>query len=59
MTESENESGEEDPSENLNKRGFPARKRKAKTFGIDDVITIPEKKQQPAVSGCCQLGHGS
>ena len=33
-------------SSGLNKRGFPARKRKVKTFEIDDVISIPVKKQQ-------------
>ena len=33
-------------SSGLNKRGFPARKRKVKTFGIDDVISLPVKKQQ-------------
>ena len=36
----------------LNKRGVPARKRKLKTFEIDDVISIPVKKletvQHPA-----------
>ena len=33
-------------SSQLNKRGVPARKRKVKTFGIDDVISIPVKKHQ-------------
>ena len=33
-------------SSQLNNRGLPARKRKLKTFGIDDVISIPVKKQE-------------
>ena len=45
--------GENDSSETsgistseLNNRGLPARKRKLKTFGIDDVISIPVKKKE-------------
>ena len=41
----ENDSGPNSNSQ-LNKRGFPARKRKVKTFEIDDVISIPVKKPQ-------------
>ena len=42
----ENDSGPNSgtSSSQLNKRGFPARKRKVKTFEIDDVISIPVKK---------------
>ena len=44
----ENDSGPDSgtSSSQLNKRGFPARKRKVKTFEIDDVISIPVKKPQ-------------
>ena len=44
-----NESVSNEETSGLNKRGFPARKRKAKKFDIDDLISLPEKKVKQAV----------
>ena len=49
----------EDPLSNFNTRRLPARKRKAKTFGIDDLISIPVKKQQPAASASATTKQAS
>ena len=41
-------------SSNLNSRGGPSRKRKPKTFGIDDVISLPVKKQPSSAAAIRQ-----